>query len=123
MLMMTWRDRGDLLTRYDSLKGIIGGKTGYVPIGFEINAPIAPTGWVYRQAIAENPAINLWNTDGHHANNRGNYLNAMCVYCAIYKASPVGLKIPNPTANAGIKDHDQQLVNTVAMTGRATWNI
>lgn len=123
IMMMTWRDRGEPLSRYDSLKGVEGGSTGYVPIAFEIDARIAPTGWIYRQAIAENRSINLWNYDGHHANNRGNYLNAMAIFAAIYKQSPVGLKCPTPNIFAPFKLHDQTLVNTVALTGRATWNI
>ncbi len=123
VLMMTWRDRGAKLSTYDSLRGVQGGTVGYVPVALEeaVDAAVAPVGWVYRAAITESPNINLWMSDGHHANPRGHYLAALSIYCAIYRVSPVGLGAPGPLAL--VKAHDQALVNTVALGTRADWNI
>lgn len=123
VLMMTWRDRGDALSTYDALKGTVGDTDGpgYVPIGFEIDAAIAPAGWIFRTAVAANENVNLWNTDGHHANARGRYMAAMSVFCAIYGESPDGLNCPRAVRTT--KALDQAYATTVAITGKATWNI
>jgi hypothetical protein len=122
VMMMTWRDRGDALSTYDSLKGTYpGGTFGYVPIAFEIGAPVAPAGWLFREAVDENSAINLWNKDRHHANPRGRYFAAMSIFCAIYGVTPVGLRAPSSLRD--FKEHDQALANTVCITDAATWNI
>lgn len=124
VLAMTWKDKGSLLSTYDALKGTVGDTDGpgSVPIAFELDLPIAPTGWMFRTAIAQNSAINLWKFDGHHANERGRYFAAMCIFCAIYQTSPVGLYCP--TATKTTKTYDQALANSVVLGANKTvWNI
>jgi len=122
VFFMTWRDRGAPLEDYDTLRGIPGGSTGYVPIAFELDAPIAPIGWVFRELLAEDPAAELWGHDGHHASERGRYLAALVLYATLYGESPVGLWIsPGMTEEAAF--HDQVLVEEVVLGHSADWNI
>lgn len=119
--LMTWRDRDDNLSTYNTLKGVIGGDYGYVPIGFKLDAPIAPAGWCFRETINNTPTANLWGKDGHHPNARGTYFAAMSIYSALYGVSPIGRWCP--TALNATKAVDQTMVNNVAIVDRSTWNI
>ncbi|HYC56269.1 MAG TPA: hypothetical protein VEL28_15140 [Candidatus Binatia bacterium] len=122
IFMMTWRDRGAPLVSYDALRGAPGEDVGYVPIAHELGAPVAPVGWVYREQLLGNPSVDLWGTDGHHANERGRYLAALSIYCAVFGESPVGLWAPpgfSPQQNL----HDQQTVEKVALSNPSEWMI
>ncbi|HYB99080.1 MAG TPA: hypothetical protein VEC57_08070 [Candidatus Limnocylindrales bacterium] len=122
VFMMTWRDRGAPLVSYDALRGAPGEDVGYVPIAYELDAPIAPVGWVYREQILNDPDVELWGSDGHHSNERGRYLAALSVYCAVFGESPVGLWAPaafSPAQN----ESDQRLVEKVALSDPGEWMI
>lgn len=94
MFLMTWRDRGQPTLTYDSLRGEPGGLIGYVPIAYELDAPLAPVGWAFRAATIDNVYPELWGRDGHHASRAGQYLAAAVLYTMIFEESPVGLWIP-----------------------------
>ncbi|MFT4569560.1 MAG: hypothetical protein ACI8TX_000877 [Hyphomicrobiaceae bacterium] len=119
---MTWRDRGWELITYDSLRGEIGDDVGYVPIANELNATIAPVGWAWRTSVAENTPIDLWKSDGHHANSAGNYLAAMVLYASLYQDSPIGLKPGKKLASAQA-DYLQSLADRTVFADPNAWNI
>ncbi len=122
VFFMTWRDSGEPLVSYDSLCGQPGEDVGYIPIAFELGAPVAPVGWAFRQTAMEAPEIDLWASDGHHASDRGRYVAALTLYATIFGESPLGLWGP-PTMTADEILHDQLLVEDVTLTNPAAWNI
>ena len=71
ILMMTWRDRGDFLESYDTLRGVPDGTIGYVPIAYELGVSLAPVGWAFRAAVADGVGDKLWGRDGHHVSVGG----------------------------------------------------
>lgn len=119
---MTWRDRGAPLESYDWLHGQPGGDIGYVPIAFELGAPVAPVGWAFRQTAIEDAAIDLWALDGHHASDRGRYVAALCLYATIFRESPAGLWGP-PSMTPEQILHDQLLVEQAVLLDPTEWNI
>jgi len=122
LFFMTWADRDDELDVYDRLRGVPDGEEGYVPIAFELDAPVAPIGWAFRELVLEAPEAELWNTDGHHAGDRGRYLAALVLYAVIYRESPVGLW-PSPKLTSEQVLHDQLLVERVVFMNPSEWNL
>lgn len=122
VFFMTWPDEGKGLDEYDKLRGVPGGTEGYVPIAFELESPVAPVGWVFREALLEDPTADLWSDDGHHASDRGKYLAALTLYAVIFGESPVGLW-PHPRLSPDVVLHDQQLVEDVVLGHPDDWNL
>lgn len=122
VFFMTWRDQGAPLASYDSLHGLPGDDVGYVPIAFELGAPVAPVGWAFRETAIEDPAIDLWALDDHHASDRGRYVAALTLYATIFRESPVGLWGPSNLGEDQIL-HDQLLVEQVTLLDPQEWNI
>lgn len=122
VFFMTWRDAGAPLASYDSLHGQPGEDVGYVPIAFELDAPVAPVGWAFRETAIEAPEIDLWAGDGHHASDRGRYVAALTLFATIFDESPVGLWGP-PTMTAEQILHDQLLVEDITLTNPVEWNL
>ncbi len=122
LFFMTWADRDEPLERYDELRGVPGGEQGYVPIAFELDAGLAPIGWAFREVLLEDPAAELWRTDGHHASERGRYLASCVLYAAIYGQSPVGLWV-SPKLDPAQALHDQQLATDLVLGDAASWNL
>lgn len=122
VFFMTWRDWGAPLVSYDSLHGQPGDDVGYVPIAFELGAPVAPVGWAFRETAIEAPEVGLWAGDGHHASDRGRYLAALTLYATMFRESPVGLWGP-PTMTAEDILHDQLLVEAITLGNPLEWNL
>ncbi len=122
VFFMTWRDRDAEIADYDDLRGEPGGDTGYVPIALELDAAVAPIGWVFREILLAEPDAELWSRDGHHASERGRYLAALTLYATIYLESPVGLWM-TPGLSEEQAFHDQLLVERVVFEDPAAWNI
>lgn len=122
VFFMTWADRDDEADVWDRLRGVPGGTEGYVPIAFELDRAVAPIGWVFREALLEDPSADLWAGDGHHASRRGQYLAALVLYATIYGESPVGLA-PSRKLTSEQSLHDQQLVERVVLGDPEAWNL
>ncbi|MBI5504238.1 MAG: hypothetical protein HY899_05530 [Deltaproteobacteria bacterium] len=122
VFFMTWRDAGAPMVSYDSLHGQPGEDVGYIPIAFELGAPVAPVGWAFRETAIEAPEVDLWAGDGHHASDRGRYVAALTLFATIFDESPVGLWGPR-TMTAEEILHDQLLVEEVTLTNPSEWNI
>jgi hypothetical protein len=56
------------------------------------DAFVVPAGLAFARAIAERPAVQLYDPDKRHPSLAGTYLGAATVYAALFKKSPVGLK-------------------------------
>jgi hypothetical protein len=122
VFFMTWADEDDPLEEFDKLRGTPGGTEGYVPIAFEVDAALAPVGWVFRELLALEPDADLWDQDGHHASERGRYIAALTLYAVIFGESPVGLW-PNPKLPPDQVLADQQLVQSVVLDRPDDWNL
>jgi len=118
---MTWRDRGISAASYDSLKGEPGGPFGYVPIAFELDAPVAPVGWAIRNAIVSGLPFDLWK-DGHHLNTLGKYLAACVCYATIMQDSPVGLPAPGALSEFEAA-YLQELAELTVLSDPDQWNL
>lgn len=51
---------------------------------------IAPVGTAFALALKNNPEINLYSSDLHHASAHGSYLAALVIYATLYQDNPVG---------------------------------
>jgi hypothetical protein len=122
VFFMTWADHEDPLEDFDKLRGVPGGSEGYVPIAFELDAALAPVGWVFRELLAVEPGADLWDSDGHHASERGRYLAAITIYAVVFDESPVGLWASPKLAPEQVLA-DQQLVESVVLGHPADWNL
>lgn len=122
VFFMTWPDLGDPLEYYDRLRGVPGGDEGYVPIAFELDRALAPIGWAFRAALLEDPSIELWARDGHHASERGQYIAALVLYATIWRESTVGLA-PSRKLTPEQSLHDQMLVDAVVLGDPDSWNL
>jgi hypothetical protein len=121
MFFMTWRDRGDPLEDYDSLRGVIGGSEGYVPIADELGAPIAPVGWAVRNAAEDGTPYDLWSRDGHHLSKAGRYLAACVLYAVFTGETPVGNFSPNRFVSDGSAAYLQQMAHDTVFTAPEDW--
>jgi hypothetical protein len=68
----------------------------YLLMGDTTNAEVAPVGAVWREVRANNPSIELYQTDESHPSLEGSYLAACTFYASIFHKSPVGAA-PAPT--------------------------
>jgi hypothetical protein len=121
MFFMTWRDRTDPLSDYDSLLGVSGGSTGYVPIAVRLDAPIAPVGWAIREGIATGLPYDYWGPDGHHLNRLGGYLAACVLYAALTGESPAGGWAPGKLQRDGSAAAMQDLAATTVLAAPEDW--
>jgi hypothetical protein len=51
---------------------------------------LAPVGQAFERSLEENPGIDLYFSDKHHANVSGDYLAALVIYATLYKDNPEG---------------------------------
>ncbi len=68
----------------------------YLLMADTTNAEVAPVGAVWRDVRANNPNIELYQTDESHPSLEGSYLAACTFYASIFHKSPVGAA-PAPT--------------------------
>jgi len=62
--------------------------SGYVEIGREIGAVVAPVGLAWQSARAADDAVALWDSDGSHPSREGSYLTACVFFGVICRESP-----------------------------------
>ncbi len=122
MFFMTWRDRDDALTAYDSLRGVPGGEVGYVPIATELGAPLAPIGWAFRNVVERGLYTGLWAKDAHHAGSAGRYLAACVIYASVFGKSPEGLWAPG-SLDPAEASYYQSLAAETVFTEADVWNV
>ena len=111
ILFMTWGNRDGLPEagheNYVEMQSQI--QAGYLEIGGELGAILAPVGVAWQSAIERDPKLNLWQMDGVHPAMEGTYLAANVFYALIFQQSPVGL-----IYSAGLPEETAQVLQTVA---------
>lgn len=100
-----WPENG--MGTYQSMQAEID--TGYAGIASELNAPVAPVGSAWFNAVMEHPELNLWQDDGNHPTEQGTYLAACVFYAVIFHESPSGLSY-----HANLSKETAQAIQTIA---------
>jgi hypothetical protein len=94
ILFMTWGRRDGLakagFTDFSAMQAAL--ESGYVGIADELDLMVAPVGIAWRNALEQEPQLELWDRDGSHPSVDGSYLAACVLYAAIFGQSPVGLE-------------------------------
>ncbi|CAN5231539.1 hypothetical protein BH09BAC5_BH09BAC5_21250 [soil metagenome] len=81
----------------------------YVQMGNDNHAMVAPVGEAWKNAIATNPAYDLYLSDESHPSIYGSYLTACVFYATIFRQSPLGINF-----NAGIPPADAAFLQNIA---------
>lgn len=119
LLFMTWGRQQGLpeagFADYATMQQALA--TGYEDIARQIQAPVAPVGLAWEHALAADPSLDLWNSDGSHPSLAGSYLAACVFYRVIHQASPVGLTYPEPLSTETATLLQQVAEQTVAAAG------
>ena len=84
LLFVTWAEK-----RFPANQVILD--RAFAQVAQEIQAQLVPVSKAWQKILPEEPAIELYDTDGEHASPSGSYLAACVFYAAIQGASPVGL--------------------------------
>jgi hypothetical protein len=122
VFLMTWLPRLVSIPGWDGLRGVPGGDIGYVPIAFELGAPVAPAGWAVRQVKIDGDPVDAWKRSTH-LGKTGRYLAAAVVYATITGNSPIGLEAKGKTL-APFVDYLQGLADTIVLSNPTDdWNI
>ena len=82
-----WPENG--MPTYESMQLAIN--YGYLMLGQQLRAPLAPVGYAWLALRRQNPQLNLWQEDGSHPNEQGTYLAACVFYAVLFHTSPEGL--------------------------------
>lgn len=127
-LLMTWFDQDTPVSEYDLLKGTPDGTTGYVPLAFSLDIPIAPVGWGIRHVLLDIEAgdpiaqsLDMWKRRAH-LGRAGRYLAGAIVYAALTGNSPVGQWTPNRLAGP-TADYLQAVAADIVFSDPAEWNL
>jgi hypothetical protein len=124
VLLLTWayRDGYDAagIDAYATMQAQI--ITGYLSIADELHLRIAPAGAVWQAALATDPSLELWESDGSHPSLAGSYLVACVLYATLYLESPEGLPGPSSLSASTVR-HVQQVANTIVLGDRARWRL
>ncbi len=105
ILFMTWGRREGLseagFKTYAEMQAQV--EAGYMEIANELKLMVVPVGIAWQNALAQQPQLELWLSDGIHPTRAGTYLSACVFYTAIFRQSPAGLKyraeLPEETAS------------------------
>ncbi len=94
ILFMTWGRRDGLAAEgcpsFETMQDQLS--SGYVEIGREIGAVVAPVGLAWQSARAADDAVELWASDGSHPSREGSYLTACVFFSVICHESPQGTR-------------------------------
>jgi hypothetical protein len=93
----------------------------YLQMGNDNGAIVGPVGEAWKNAIATNPAFDLYMSDESHPSLYGSYLTACVFYATIYKQSPLGLNYYGglPTADATFL---QSIAGATVLDSMQLWN-
>lgn len=124
IMFMTWGRRDGLASEgfpdFASMQAQLS--AGYLGIGEELDAIVAPVGIAWQNAAARSSQWELWDSDGSHPSKNGSYLAACVFYATIREESPEGLAYP-----AGLSKETAQFLQAAAaetvLTDPQRWNL
>ncbi|MGD8245079.1 MAG: DUF4886 domain-containing protein [Anaerolineae bacterium] len=92
VLFVTWGRRDGLSAEgyrdYEMMQDQLN--SGYMEIGTEVGAVVAPVGIAWQNARTADTQLQLWDRDGSHPSQEGSYLAACVFYSVICGESPEG---------------------------------
>jgi len=93
VLFMTWAGRDGLpASGYEDYHAMQAGvEAGYLEIADELGVMVVPVGAAWREVVAADPDLELWQRDGIHPAQAGSYLAACVFYATLFGASPEGV--------------------------------
>jgi hypothetical protein len=93
VLFMTWAGRDGLPAGgYEDYHAMQAGvEAGYLEIADELGVMVVPVGAAWREVVAADPDLELWQRDGIHPAQAGSYLAACVFYATFFGASPEGV--------------------------------
>ncbi len=124
MLFVTWGHRAGWpengLRNYESMQLQID--QGYMEIGQELKAPLAPVGFAWYKLVKQNPQLDLWQEDGSHPNEQGTYLAACVFYAVLFQKSPEGILY---TGNLSVENARllQKIAAETVIGNAQRWNL
>ncbi len=93
LFYLTWARRDgwpeNAMPDYASMQAAID--AGYLAIGADQRAAVAPVGDAWSAMLALKTTVALWQEDGSHPTEAGTYLAACVFYATIFRESPNGL--------------------------------
>jgi hypothetical protein len=124
VLFMTWGRRDGLtgagFADFTSMQAELS--AGYLEIGYELDAIVAPVGVAWQNGLEQSSQLELWDPDGSHPSENGSYLAACVFYATICRESPEGLSYL-----AGLSKETAQWLQAVAaetvLTDSQRWNL
>jgi len=126
---MTWgRQNGDAgncaswppVCTFDGMNALL--RERYLMMAVDNDAWCAPVGAAWKRTRDQQPAINLYSTDGSHPSPEGTYLAACTFYATLYRSSPVGAGYTaglDPATAATLQD----IAASTVLDSLGTWNI
>jgi hypothetical protein len=90
VLFMTWGYRDGAPAghgeTFEAMQAQIA--AGYVDLGAELSATVAPVGLAWLEALRRRPGLDLWVDDGRHPSLSGSYLAAAVFYAVLSGRDP-----------------------------------
>ena len=130
LFYMTWgRKNGDLTNcvNYPPVCTYLGMqerlRDSYISMGINNNATVSPVGIAFKNAIALDSTIELYNNDNSHPSVYGTYLAACVFYSTIFKKSSIGSLFVPSAISASDALFLQQIASSTVLDSVLTWNI
>ena len=130
LFYMTWgRKNGDLTNcvNYPPVCTYLGMqeslRDSYISMGINNNATVSPVGIAFKNAIALDSTIELYNNDNSHPSVYGTYLAACVFYSTIFKKSSIGSLFVPSAISASDALFLQQIAYSTVLDSVLTWNI
>jgi hypothetical protein len=130
LFYMTWgRKNGDLTNcvNYPPVCTYLGMqerlRDSYISMGINNNATVSPVGIAFKNAIALDSTIELYNNDNSHPSIYGTYLAACVFYSTIFKKSSIGSLFVPSAISASDALFLQQIASSTVLDSILTWNI
>jgi hypothetical protein len=124
VLLLTWGTRAGMADQgfadYPSMQAAL--TEGYLTIAAELDLRVAAVGEAWEAAMAQDPALPLWDSDGEHPALAGSYLAACVLYATLFHQSPEGLPGPRELPRGAARQVQAVAARTV-LSAAARWHL
>ena len=98
-------------------------RDSYINMGSTNNASVSPVGVAFKNSIANDSTIDLYNNDNSHPSVYGSYLAACTFYSTIFKQPCLGSSFFPLGIDSLTASFLQQIATNTVLDSIATWNI
>jgi hypothetical protein len=124
VLLLTWGRREGIADHgfpdFPSMQAAL--TEGYLTIATELDLRVAAAGEAWKAAMAQDPTLPLWDSDGGHPAFAGSYLAACVLYATLFHQSPEGLPGPKELPR-GVARKLQALAASTVLSDAARWHL